>query len=132
MRNEGCEKRLHRWADDSLSGCHLILATRMSTRLRGLLFSAPSNAVILLAPCHDIHTFGMRYAIDTAFVDDTGLVLRAERDVLPNRRLRAKKAVAVLERYAIPREAWFEEGGRLAIGAFQRSEVIAAVSEGGG
>jgi hypothetical protein len=42
------------------------------------------------------------------------------RDVLPNRRIRDVRAAAVLERRAIPREVWFEEGDCIALGQYRR------------
>ena len=99
----------------------VILATRLSSRLRGLLFAPDSDDLMVLMPCHDIHTFGMGYALDVAFLDASGKVLKSIRDVLPNRRLREPAAVAVLERRAIPREVWFEKGDRIGLGHYRRS-----------
>ncbi len=98
----------------------VVLATRLSSRLRGLLCSAPSNGLLLLLPCRDIHTFGMSYAIDVAFLDSHGVVVRAQRDVLPNRRLREPAAVAVLERYAVPRKEWLVAGDAVSLSRFQK------------
>lgn len=104
---------------DGFPACRLVLAARLTSRLRGLLMSPASDAILLLAPCRDIHTFGMGYAIDVAFIDEAGRVLESRRDVMPNRRLRNARASAVLERYAIPREVWFEAGDSLRIGAYR-------------
>ena len=101
----------------------VVLATRLSSRLRGLLRSAPSNDLLLLLPCRDIHTFGMSYAIDVAFLDSHGVVVRAQRDVLPNRRLREPAAVAVLERYAVPRKEWLVAGDAVSLSRFQKIEL---------
>ncbi len=101
----------------------VVLATRLSSRLRGLLCSAPSNDLLLLLPCRDIHTFGMSYAIDVAFLDSHGVVVRAQRDVLPNRRLREPAAVAVLERYAVPRKEWLVAGDAVSLSRFQKIEL---------
>ena len=78
----------------------LCLATSLASRLRGLLFRRPQAGVMLLAPCRDVHTFGMGHAVDVAFVDATGLVVEAHRAVAPGRRLRCRRARAVLERFA--------------------------------
>ena len=69
-------------------------------RLKGLIGLQRFEGVLLLAPCHDIHTFGMRMNIDVAFVDADGKVLRVERDLPPRRRVKCRGAVAVLERQA--------------------------------
>ena len=108
---------------ESFPGGRVMLATRLSSRLRGLLFSPASNDLMVLLPCRDVHTFGMQYAIDIAFLDANGEVIRAVRDVVPNRRLRQPDAVAVVERCAIPREVWFEEGDRIALGQFRRAAM---------
>lgn len=123
--------RLARLPVDGFPACRLVLAARMTSRLRGLLMSPASDAVLMLAPCRDIHTFGMRYAIDVAFVDETGTVLRSCRDVMPKRRLHDARASAVLERFAVPREVWFEEGDRLEIAAFrQRAMPVEGARKG--
>ena len=106
-----------------------MLACRLTARLRGLLMAPESDAIVLLAPCRDIHTFGMGYAIDVAFIDATGQVVEACRDVLPKRRLRNRRACAVLERRALPREVWFEEGEQLELGGF-RQAAMHAIQEG--
>lgn len=117
---------------DGFPACRLVLATRLTSRLRGLLMSPASDAILLLAPCRDIHTFGMGYAIDVAFIDESGMVVQSRRDVMPNRRLRNGRAAAVLERFAIPREVWFEEGDRLEIGAFREVSELLPESRGEG
>ena len=106
---------------DTFPAARVLLATRLSSRLRGLLFSPASDGLMVLLPCRDIHTFGMTYAIDVAFLDAQGMVVRAVRDVLPNRRLKCRNAVAVLERRAIPHEVWLEEGDRIALGQYRRT-----------
>lgn len=111
---------------DSFPAGRVLLATRLSSRLRGLLFTPDSDDLMVLLPCHDIHTFGMRYAIDTAFIDANGSVVRSVRDVLPNKRLRVPGAVAVLERRAIPRELWFEVGDRVSLGRFRRCGIASS------
>ena len=110
---------------DAFPAGRVMLATRLSSRLRGLLFSPESDDLMVLLPCHDIHTFGMSYALDIAFIDAAGTVVKVARDVLPNKRLRSTDAVAVLERRAIPRELWFEVGDRLALGQYQRARLPA-------
>ena len=59
----------------------LSLATGGASRARGLLCAGPSEDALLLAPCRDIHTVGMRRPIDVAFVDKTGRVVEAHRAV---------------------------------------------------
>ena len=93
---------------DAFPAGRVMLATRLSSRMRGLLFAPESDDLMVLLPCRDIHTFGMGYAIDVAFLDATGIVVKSVRDVLPNKRLREPTAVAVLERRAIPRDSFHD------------------------
>ena len=49
------------------------------TRLRGLLGrSLAEGGGLLLTPCGDIHTFGMRYAIDAVYLDGDMRVVGTE------------------------------------------------------
>lgn len=45
-------------------------------RARGLLGRDGIDGVMVLRPCRHVHTFRMRFAIDVAFCDRTGAVLR--------------------------------------------------------
>jgi uncharacterized protein len=40
---------------------------------------------LLIVPCNSIHTFGMRFAIDVAFLDRRGRVLKLAAQVAPGR-----------------------------------------------
>ena len=92
------------------------LATGFFQRVRGLLGTKASKEILLLAPCKDIHTVGMRYAIDVAFIDQSGTVVLACRDVGPGKRIACKEAAAVLERSADGQSAWYECGDVLLMG----------------
>jgi len=89
------------------------IAATTIARLRGLLGTKPSNETLLLVACHSIHTFGMSYALDIAFIDKQGYVLSAHRNVGPRRLLRERHALAVLERAAYPDKSWFYPGQRI-------------------
>ena len=52
-----------------------IAATRAARR-RGLLGRDRVDGVLVLSPCRQVHTIGMRCAIDVAFVARDGRVLR--------------------------------------------------------
>lgn len=93
----------------------LTLATGAAGRAKGLLASRDGNELLLLMPCSDIHTVGMRSKIDVAFVDRMGCVLEAYRSVGPFRRLRNRDAAAVVERFASCDEPWLVPGDRLAV-----------------
>ena len=77
---------------------HVETAFDRDSRNRGLLGrSSLSDSALILAPCGSIHTFFMRFAIDVAFVDRSGHVLRARRALGPWRLLAAFRAFAVVE-----------------------------------
>ena len=88
------------------------LACSLTERLRGLLCRKEYPDILLLVPCNDVHTFGMRQSIDVAFASSRGLILESHRNVGANRRLRCKAASITLERIA-SRARWFEQGDRL-------------------
>ena len=79
------------------------------SRFRGLLGRDEYPHVLLLFPCNDIHTFGMRFAIDVAFVSGEGVVIEAYRGIGARRRLRCRPARATLERMS-SEARWFEPG----------------------
>ena len=43
------------------------------------------RGAMVLRPCRQVHTFGVRFPIDVAFCDHSGVILRI--DTLPRRRL---------------------------------------------
>ena len=45
-------------------------------RSRGLLGRDGIDGVLVLRPCRNVHTIGMRFAIDVAFCDRSGQVLK--------------------------------------------------------
>ena len=90
------------------------IASTMPARLKGLLGRSGFGGVLLLAPCRDIHTFGMRRPIDVAFVSADGAVIESHRNVAPRRRLRNRKAAATLERFSAD-APWFAPGDRIRV-----------------
>ncbi len=85
------------------------LACGLWARLRGLKRHRGFDGVLMLVPCRDVHTFGMDRPVDIAFVTSEGRVAASYRNIRPGRRLRCRKAVAVLERFACE-GPWPEEG----------------------
>lgn len=75
----------------SLDNMRVVIATSMIARARGLLGTraewGDGNRMLMLVPCKSVHTIGMRYALDIAFADRNGIVLRSERNVRPGRLL---------------------------------------------
>ena len=94
----------------------LELATTAKERLRGMLFRDPDDVTRLLIPCHDIHTFGMRYPLDIAFISREGQVLEVHRNVATMRRIKRKDASLVAERFSRDGE-WLKEGDVIRIGS---------------
>ncbi len=71
-------------------------------RLRGLLGRGLSRGEgLILTPCDQIHTFGMKYPIDVVYLDSAGLVLEVEAAVPEGKACRrVKGARSVLELFA--------------------------------
>jgi len=53
------------------------LATTHRARMRGLLGRSDFEGALVLRPCRQVHTWGMRFAIDVAFCTSDGVVLHA-------------------------------------------------------
>ena len=60
------------------------IATGHRERTRGLLGRDGHEGALVLQPCRWVHTIGMRFAIDVAYLDREGIVLKAVR-MRPNR-----------------------------------------------
>lgn len=111
------ERSLNRWTMDICGDVEsLELATTAKERLCGLLFTDPDNVTRLLIPCHDVHTFGMRYPLDIAFISREGEVLDVHRNVSTMRRIKNKDASLVAERFSRSGD-WLKTGDVIRIGA---------------
>ncbi len=100
----------------------MAVATGIAARARGLLLAGPNERALLLLPCNDIHTVGMKHSIDVAFIDRTGCVVTSTRGLRPMQRQRNKNAVAVIERFSTD-EPWFGLGDRLVVSRMRKSAV---------
>ena len=81
-------------------GTRIGVADGWWSRLRGLLGRpAPAEGEgLLLLPCRSVHTFGMRYPLDVAFLDRAGSVIAAYHALPPGARSRWHRfAYAALE-----------------------------------
>lgn len=89
-----------------------ILLEGFVTKLKGLLGTRKNTKPVWLIHCSSVHTLGMVYPIDIAFLSDAGYIVRVERGVVPNRVLSCPGAHSVLER---PSESssWPALGDRL-------------------
>jgi uncharacterized membrane protein (UPF0127 family) len=80
-------------------GLVVMEAVTPRARLMGLrgLDRFPADHALLIAPCHSVHTFGMRFAVDVAFLDAAGQLVRLAPAVPPGRVLVCLRARSVLE-----------------------------------
>lgn len=62
-----------------------------------LLDRSRAGAGLLIPRCRSVHTFGMRFALDVAFLDRSGAVLTQAPAVPPRRVVTDRRAAAVLE-----------------------------------
>jgi uncharacterized membrane protein (UPF0127 family) len=107
-------RRLQRLPRFAISGDAVIHeANTLRSRLLGLalLASMPSGHALLIPDCRSVHTFGMRFPIDVAFLDDAGRPIRVERAVDPRRVLVCRGAFAVIEAPAGEIARYVGEGG---------------------
>ncbi len=94
------EVQVRRYSDDVTLARRVRVADGFWSRVRGLLGSAPLQADqgLLLQPCRAVHTLGMRQPLDVIFLDETGIVVAAYRQLPPNRRTDwHRRAVCALE-----------------------------------
>jgi uncharacterized protein len=81
-------------------GAEVAVADRWWTRLTGLLFRPHlrQGEGLLLKPCRAVHTCGMRYPIDVAYLDADGAIVGLWHEVPPGLRLPwCRAAASVLE-----------------------------------
>jgi uncharacterized membrane protein (UPF0127 family) len=77
----------------------LEIARTSAARRRGLLGreGLPPGAAFLITRCNAIHTIGMQFAIDVAFVDSQGCVKKIVRSLPPRRFAIAPRAWVTIE-----------------------------------
>jgi uncharacterized membrane protein (UPF0127 family) len=78
-----------------------IVAAGFVQRLAGLLGTCEGDvtpAVLAFPKCASLHTFGMRFPLDIAFLGRNGAVLRSERHVPPGMVLSCLDSCLALER----------------------------------
>ena len=83
----------------TVSGRTVPVASSRTARLLGLalLDRSRSGAGLLIPRCRSVHTFGMRFCLDVAFLDPDGAVLGHRHGVPPGRVVSDARASAVLE-----------------------------------
>jgi hypothetical protein len=80
-------KRQQGWRNGEVLIDMVWLAETATERMRGLLARPPLQAgeAMLITPCRMVHTFGMAYVLDLAFLDRTGRVRKLSPRVKPAR-----------------------------------------------
>jgi len=75
-------------------GTRIAVADRWWLRLRGLLGRPPLGAGggVLLTPCRAVHTFGLSYPVDVAFLDRRGAVVALYHRLAPGNASRWHRA----------------------------------------
>lgn len=68
-------------------------------RLRGLLGTKPlqDKEGLLITPCNQVHTIGMRYPLDVVYLDKNGVVVKCVENLRPFRLSAARGARHTLE-----------------------------------
>ncbi|MDO4364013.1 MAG: DUF192 domain-containing protein [Clostridia bacterium] len=93
-------KMLKAYKGDKLLVEEVENANHFVRRFMGLMYrkSMAENHGLLLTPCDEIHTFGMRFAIDTVALDKDNRVLFIDPSVPPHKvRKRVKNCKKILE-----------------------------------
>ena len=98
-------------------------------RLRGLLGTGPDASPVALVGCRQVHTVGMRYRIDVAFVGANGVVLDVRNSVSPGRLLGDERAWVTLER-PHQRTAWLVAGETVEMELVEAGTWVASSEEG--
>ncbi|HYY06459.1 MAG TPA: DUF192 domain-containing protein [Candidatus Limnocylindria bacterium] len=91
--------RLARLPVADIEGRAIRIADRWWARALGLalLDSREAASGLLIPGCRSVHTFGMRFPLDIAFLDAEGAVLSRRLGVPPRRVVFNRRAAAVLE-----------------------------------
>jgi hypothetical protein len=78
---------------------HVELADTSAERRRGLLGrdTLPAGSAMVITRCSAVHTIGMRFAIDVAFVDSRGRVRKIVEGLVPWRMAMSIRSSAVIE-----------------------------------
>lgn len=82
------------------------VASNRSARRNGLIGRDGLEGALVLRPCRWVHTIGLRFPIDVAYLDDEGIVLKVAR--MPPRRVGMPvwQARTVIEAEAGAFERW--------------------------
>ena len=73
------------------------IAETRSERRRGLLGRTDLDGALVIRPCRAVHTIGMKFAIDVAYVDAEGVVMKTQQMARHRVGLPVPKAQIVIE-----------------------------------
>ncbi len=92
-----------------------LIVARGPRRLTGLAGrrSLPPGVALEIPRCRSVHTFGMRFALDLAWLDGERRVVRIDRAVAPWRVRSCRQARSVLEADSRFSNQWFAYGSSL-------------------
>ncbi len=92
-----------------------LIIARGPRRLTGLLGrrSLPPGVALEIPRCRSVHTFGMRFALDLAWLDGERRVVQIDRAVAPWRVRSCRQARSVLEADSRFSNQWFAYGSSL-------------------
>ena len=82
------------------------VASNRSARRNGLLGRDGFEGALVLRPCRWVHTIGLRFPLDVAYLDDEGVVLKAVRMSRHRVGMPVWKARTVIEAQAGAFERW--------------------------
>jgi uncharacterized protein len=99
LREPGLRYRIANSRNGRTVATTLLTAFDSKTRRTGLLRhdSLPEGSALIIAPSNAVHTIGMRFAIDIAFVRRDGSIVKVSKALPPWRMAAALRAFAVVE-----------------------------------
>jgi len=91
--------RIRRLEREAVLATRVGLADKPWSRLKGLLGRTriAANEGLLLSPCRAVHMWGMKFALDVAFLDASGCIIATYEGLQPGQRTRLHR----LARYAL-------------------------------
>ena len=93
-----------------VNGGHVLASAEQakdrSARAHGLLGRSGVDGAFVISPCRSVHTIGMKFALDVAFLDDAGFVLKIVRMRRNRVGLPVRRARTVVEAEAGAFERW--------------------------
>ena len=79
-------KKYRAWRDGQEIAQNIRMADTFIKRLKGLLFeeSLEEEQGLLITPCNQVHTLGMKFPIDVVYLTKEGEVIHTQSAVAPN------------------------------------------------